>query len=105
MSGIALNGRNRRIFRQLRLDSDRSSSSSPCVHISEDLCCERRSSETDHQGMAGGKFLASRPVRYHAGSHSFVLPGMSIPVHTAPELHLFLATSRTQTLYDYTLIS
>ena len=43
--------------------------------------------------MAGGKFLASRPVRYHAGSHSFVLRAKYIPYPTAPELGQFLAKS------------
>jgi len=47
---------------------------------------ERRSSEADHRGMAGGKFLAGWSLRHHAGSHSFVLRAKYIPSTTAQEL-------------------
>ena len=89
----ALSGRNRRIFRQLKLDSDRSSSFSPCARTGEDRCSRRRSSGTDHQSMARGKFLAGWSLRHHAGSHSCVLCAEYIPSTTAQELDRILAKS------------
>ena len=40
---------------------------------------EPRSGEIDHHVMAGGKFLACRPVCDYAGSHSFVLHPNTYP--------------------------
>jgi hypothetical protein len=78
-----LNGKNRRIFRQLRLDPI-NHHFPHCVHLpAKTFAREPRSGETDNHCMAGGEFLADWALRHHAGSHSFVLRAEHIPSATA----------------------